>query len=366
MRQALQRQILYPIAIFLLCLLAVSATIAETSQTVVTPVIDRAGEDVYCTEVQDLLEAAQSSIDLLLAGAQVDQNPLLGELAEAKSRGVTVRVLLDSSDWAPSITEKNQRTIEYLTEQGINARLDDPAVTIHAKLAIIDRETVILGSSNWNKYSFNEQEQSNAIVEDERVGDIFSEYFDKLWQEELADGGVKLDSLSWGEEDQVIVPIADTVDSLNYVEVLLQLISQAKRSICVAMYRVSHYPQFPDSASNRILDAVIDAVARGVSVKMLIDDCSFYEDSKEANLNAALYLNLKGVDVRLDDPQDTTHTKLVIVDDESVLLGSTNWNYYSLEQNIETNIAIVHVPAVTAAYKAFFASLWQQGRKLCE
>jgi len=55
-------------------------------------------------------------------------------------------------------------------------------VTTHAKLVVVDRREVILGSTNWNRYAFTDQEQANVRIVDERVGGAFASYFDRLWE----------------------------------------------------------------------------------------------------------------------------------------------------------------------------------------
>ena len=128
------------------------------------------------------------------------------------------------------------------------------------------------------------------------------------------------------------------------------------------MYRVSYYQQYQDSTTNDILKALIAASGRGLEVRLYMDDCAFYKSESEANLQAARYLSDHGVEVRMDDPKITTHAKLVIIDQRTVILGSTNWNYYSLAKNNETDIAFIDFPDVAAPYEAFFERLWKGGR----
>jgi len=361
MDRGVQKPVVY--AVFGLLLLATVWVECGSVPTRIWPVLDRPGACAYCRAVEEAFAGAEHSIDLLLSNAQVDENPLWETLLVAAARGVQVRVLLDASDWAPEITEKNRTAADLLSAAGISVRFDDPEVTTHAKLVIIDRREVVLGSSNWNRHAFTDQEQANVRVQDERVGTAFSEYFDRLWDDEGAPWRATIDVDRLDGEDPLLVAIPDAEGSCLYATVLLELLRRATRSIYVVMYRLSRYPTFPDSLSNRILDALCAAVGRGVDVRVLVDDCAFYEASAEANLEAALYLWMHGVDVRLDDPAETTHSKLVVIDGETVILGSTNWNYYALERNVETDLAVVRVPALAEAFEAHFAVLWGAGRR---
>jgi phosphatidylserine/phosphatidylglycerophosphate/cardiolipin synthase-like enzyme len=348
-----------------LCLaVAASGHVSAGDRTVVEAVIDREGPCTYCSAVRKAFADAATSIDLLLANAELERNPIWDDVILAHERGVHVRVMLDESEWAPSITERNRPVLDHLSERGIEVRFDDPDVTTHAKLVVVDRTTVILGSSNWNHYAFTDQEQTNIRIDDERVGEAFAEFFDRLWDDRLAAGGISLPLTELDWDGVVVVALPDTDGTANYGSLLLELFPRAARSIHVVMYRLSVYHGFSDSLANELVDQLIAAVGRGLDVRVVLDDCSFYPDSAEANLTAALYLFRHGIDVRFDEPDETTHAKLVVIDGQDVVLGSTNWNYYSLERNVEASVALLGVPQVAAIYDAYFELLWNEGRAI--
>jgi phosphatidylserine/phosphatidylglycerophosphate/cardiolipin synthase-like enzyme len=336
-------------------------SLVVSAQTTVLPLVGTAGSCAYCECLEHSFGSADQSIDILLSNGELDGIKLWDGVIDAYNRGVTVRVLLDESDWAQSITDKNRPTIEYLNSLGIDARFDDPSVTSHAKLVIIDRMVVILGSSNWNQRSFYQHEQADVLIRDRTVGEVFAGYFDRLWNGTLFAGAVKLSVDGISYDEPLIVPMPETEDTENYPSVLLGGIARARESIHVVMYRISYYPQYQDSVTNDILDALIRASSRGLDVRVLLDDCAFYKSDAQANLQAARYLSDHGVSVRMDDPTMTTHAKLVVIDERTVLIGSTNWNYYSLAKNNETDIAFIELPKVAGPYEAFFQRLWSKG-----
>ena len=352
------------IAIGLLLSSFVCVAALGTSSVVLTPVIDRPGRSTYCDAVAAAFETAASSIDLLLSGADVTGVPLWEPLVDATERGVAVRVLLDASDWAPDITADNRRVVTYLTERGIDCRFDDPGVTTHAKMVIVDRTVVVLGSSNWNEYAFDEHEQANVMIESSQVGEAFTEYFDRLWEGRLPVDGVEIDFGGIDPDGPAIVPIPDGPGTALYASLLLELLPRARRSVHVAMYRVSVYPSYPGSLANELVGALVSAAGRGLDVRVLIDDCRFYADSADANLASAITLYQRGIEVRFDAPEVTTHAKLVVIDGESVVLGSTNWNYYSLEENVEVNVGLLRIPEIAEAFEAYFEALWEDGRPI--
>ncbi len=325
------------------------------------PLVYREGGCPYCDVVGEALAGAEVSIDLLMASIDLDDNPLIDDLRGACARGVRVRLLLDCSDWSPSITQRNRPAIQALAEAGVEARFDDPQTTTHAKMVVVDREIVVLGSTNWNRYALREHRQADLRVDEPRIAEAYARFFDLLWEGGAARWDVALDlDPSDGGPSVVVLPDADGTEL--YAATLLRVLREADRSIHASLYRVSVYPGYDDSVANALVDALIRAAQRGLDVKVLIDDCSFYPDSARANLESAIYLYQHGIEVRFDPPDQTTHAKLVVVDGASVMLGSTNWNYYSLEHNIEANIALLRVPDLAEVYETYFRSLWDGGR----
>ena len=332
------------------------------AETLVVPLIDRPGENLYCETVGRAIDDAEISIDALLASIDADANLLVDALVRATNRGVAVRVMVDTSDWSSDIRRKGEEAVSALRDLGLDARLDDPAVTTHAKLVVIDRETVILGSTNWNAYAFTEHEQADVLIDDPDVAAVFADAFERVWGGSQTAGDASIDLTA--AAGPAILPLPDADGSVLCGRLVLELLSRATTSVHLAMYRMSVYPTYTDSLSNALVSALVAAAGRGAEVRVLLDDCRFYTESAEANLASAITLHQRGIEVRFDDPEDTMHAKLVIVDGTSVVLGSTNWNYYSLERNVEANVAFLAIPEVAAAYEALFARLWQEGRPI--
>jgi len=344
--------------------MATCSAVVPAVGTAVTPLIDLPPQLAYESTANARLADAEHSVDLLLSTGRLDGVRLWDTLAEASERGVAVRVLVDASDWAPEITEGNEAVISSLRARGVDARYDLPEITTHAKLLIIDRRIVVVGSSNWNRYALTEHRQASLLVEDLQVAAAFSEYFERLWNDELPPGGIELPAVSLPVEAPTLLPLPDTVDSTLYADVVLRCLHAARESVHVVMYRMSYYSTFRDSLSNQLLQALVGASRRGLDVRVILDDCAPYESSLRANLEAAMMLHFQGVEVRMDRPDVTTHAKLVVVDRETVFVGSTNWNYYSLEQNNEASVAVLGAPDVAAPFEAFFETLWVTCRAL--
>ena len=127
----------------------------------------------------------------------------------------------------------------------------------------------------------------------------------------------------------------------QYYPAALKVIEEAKESINFAIFEIRYYPEYPQSPSNLLIDGLALAAKRGVSVEVCLEQSKgYYQENALDNLKVAYKLNAGGVKVYLDNPKKTLHAKFLVVDRHLVLLGSTNWAYYSLDKNWEANLLI--------------------------
>lgn len=137
------------------------------------------------------------------------------------------------------------------------------------------------------------------------------------------------------------------ISSEKYFDATLNEISQAKSSIFVVMYLVSILPDQPDSRPGQLIGALIKAKDRGVDVKVILDQNIDFEvestdDAVARNKNQQSYELLKKNDVPVffDTSETYTHTKAIVIDGETVILGSTNWSKAALTRNNEADVLI--------------------------
>lgn len=143
-----------------------------------------------------------------------------------------------------------------------------------------------------------------------------------------------------------VVPVSDR----GYFPVVHDVFRKAERSIHIAAFELKYYVNYPDSLQNTLIEDLVEAHERGVDVRIIVD-----EYSKENN--AYDYLASKGVKIRFDPEDVTTHAKLVVVDGETVVLGSTNFSYYALEENNEADVLIVSRD-FARYFEDYFEGLW--------
>ncbi len=124
-----------------------------------------------------------------------------------------------------------------------------------------------------------------------------------------------------------------------YFDALIPHLTQAKQEIVLSMFLFAP-GDHENNRANQVREALIEAVKRGVRVRVFLDVSDDDDFSTEANRGVAKDLRRHGVTVQFDSPERTTHTKLVIIDQRFVLLGSHNFTHSALRHNNEASVLI--------------------------
>jgi hypothetical protein len=130
------------------------------------------------------------------------------------------------------------------------------------------------------------------------------------------------------------------LDGPEYYETVPELLSKATSSIDVCMFHIS-FPK-EDHPSRQLLDTLITAQARGVSVRVLIDR-DLKQDpylSTVINTPAKKYLEENGVSCRFDEEQRLLHSKYVVIDSSVVIIGSHNWTAGSYFEFVDLSLVL--------------------------
>ncbi len=299
--------------------------------------------------------------DLRYYGPDLPASAPVLALAEAASRGVDVRVLVNL--WRdPWETQSQAR--ELLEEAGAAFRWwQDPDGSLHAKAVVVDERLVLVGSTHWTWNALLESVQVDLLVDSEEVASVFAKLFDLLWEEEQ-DLEVEYPDPPW--PDPCVVPLIQPQGSEVHLEVLPRLLSRAETTVDVLMYRMARYPGSWDSPSNFLIDELVGAARRGAHVRVVLEGGEEFMDEAtiRGNREAAAYLLLSGTRVRLVAPGETMHAKLMIVDGRDVVVTSANWSYYSLARHVETGVAVLGVPELAQQLQDLFAHVWERSRPL--
>lgn len=110
----------------------------------------------------------------------------------------------------------------------------------------------------------------------------------------------------------------------------LQMIRAARKSIDVAAFYIADKPG--GGALSPVLNALAERAAAGVAVRVLVDH-TFLKSNQEG---VDRLRQVPGITIRVLPVDELTggvlHAKYMVVDDESVFIGSQNWDWRALEQ----------------------------------
>jgi phosphatidylserine/phosphatidylglycerophosphate/cardiolipin synthase-like enzyme len=164
--------------------------------------------------------------------------------------------------------------------------------------------------------------------------------------------------------DAIGLPAEDVQLVLDgqYFQVAKKIIEQAKDSIQVIMFEMGYYDEYPNTLSNLLIRELIDAKRRGVKVEVILEVKEGEDRTTQRNRHTGRILSEGGVEVIYDSLSKTTHAKLMVVDGEFSLLGSTNWTYYALTNNNEASV-LVRSKAVARVLQDYFNRVKASGSK---
>jgi len=126
----------------------------------------------------------------------------------------------------------------------------------------------------------------------------------------------------------------------DYLPALLKCIDEAQNEILISIFSFKideHKNSYPD----RILNHLAKAVKRGVKVIIVLERTDNKSDELDIqNRQTGKLLEERGISVYFDSPRKTTHTKLVVIDQRVIFLGSHNFTQSALKYNNEISILL--------------------------
>jgi phosphatidylserine/phosphatidylglycerophosphate/cardiolipin synthase-like enzyme len=303
----------------------------------------------------ETLERADERV--LFAGYTFASERATRALLAAHRRGVAVRVLLDGGP-VGGISRRSARLLDRLADAGVEVRvLAGPSARYrfhHAKYAVVDERALVLtenwkpagtggnGSRGWG-VSLRDPEAAAALAATFRADAGWRAAVP--WQEFRAGRRFEPRPAANGTFPSRVAPAPVSVTGASVLvapenagDALVERLDAAEESVRVLQVSV-------DGPDQRFLRAAVRAAERGVEVRVLLSGAWYVREENRAlaeRLNARADREDLPLTVRLARPAgrfEKVHAKGVVVDD-TVLLGSLNWNPTSARENREVVVAL--------------------------
>jgi phosphatidylserine/phosphatidylglycerophosphate/cardiolipin synthase-like enzyme len=267
---------------------------------------------------------AFSAIRALLLGARTEIEVEMYEfqradlkrlLVQAERRQVSVTAIMDPSE------RQSQASWADLAAAGVRvlAFPVEPRSIDHVKLLIVDRRAAIVGGINWGWHSALNRDYD--LLAEGPVAANLERVFDQ--DRTLAGDPVALPP----PVPDALVRVVATRPAHDIRDAVLSAIAGARRTIDVEMYVLSDL---------LVVDALRQAAARGIRVRVLLDP------GQPQNLQSMATLRAASVEARLfrAPPGIKLHAKLGIFDHTVVVFGSCNWSRSGFTRNHELDLVI--------------------------
>ncbi|MFW9853107.1 MAG: phospholipase D-like domain-containing protein [Candidatus Thorarchaeota archaeon] len=322
-----------------------------------------AGPDTAYKVVMDSIKSAKTTFYLEVY--TLSSEPLVNELIRAYDRGVDVVVQL-SEDRVNSYEDDYTEEAAYrLDDAGISVYwIDKVAFTYtHSKFWIVDSQVAYVYSGNWAPSSIPQAPEARTNREmglafnDSSIAAYFENVFldDGLYRSTPYTPGPGGGSLQANETSGTYTHPFSTANFVEYAEVTpifspnnsYELLSSLIQNATTTIDLELQYIKFDCD----LLDDVLDAALRGVSIRVLIPEPAV------ANENVTETLINNGIQVKFFKGLGHCHNKYVSVDNEVVQVSSINWSNNSVVNNREAG-AIVKNSNVAAFFKTVFDFDW--------
>jgi phosphatidylserine/phosphatidylglycerophosphate/cardiolipin synthase-like enzyme len=130
---------------------------------------------------------------------------------------------------------------------------------------------------------------------------------------------------------------------------ILRGITDARHSIHVAAYTFTSWP---------IAHALADAARRGVDVRIVLD-----QSQQPINARIMRFFLTHGVATRADGLYAIMHDKFMVIDGDTLELGSFNYTQSAESRNAENVLVITGAPRTAADYERQWERLWGESKE---
>ena len=117
----------------------------------------------------------------------------------------------------------------------------------------------------------------------------------------------------------------------------------AEKLIYCAMYmfKVDSYSENNlENPTGLLASSLINAAERGVEVAIILDEGDEDDLTTKFNKKTVKILEKNGIKVKFYPPERCLHSKLCLIDEKILFIGSHNYTYSAMNRNSETSVRI--------------------------
>jgi phosphatidylserine/phosphatidylglycerophosphate/cardiolipin synthase-like enzyme len=294
---------------------------------------------------------AESSVDV--AAYDFDLKRVADALIAAHGRGVKVRFVTDSDN-------ADEDAVQDLRQAGIPVVEDKrDSGLMHDKFIVIDQVWIWTGSWNLTSNGTYRNNNNAVMIASPALAENYTAEFEEMF---TAKFGPTSPANTPNPRVIITAEVEDAngqmqtkqIEVENYFapedEVAAQIIAEIKSAKSRIRFLAFTF------TSDEIAEAMLERAQAGVVVQGVIEDRNAEGDYSQYD---RLLQDIP--DILPDGNPYIMHHKVIIIDDETVILGSYNFTASAEERNDE-NVLIIHDPEVAALFVQEFGRVYETAR----
>jgi len=285
----------------------------------------------------EAIDSARLTVDVAIYSLSLDS--IRDALLRAHDRGVRVRVVMESDN-------RDRADPQILEDAGIPVLGDRREGLMHNKFVVLDGSEVWMGSMNFTDSGGYEDNNNLLRIRSVKVAEDYSKEFEEMFTDDRFGPDIVAETPNPRVTlDGTPIDIYFSPDD-NVLNSFLDLISNAQESIYFMAYSFTSDP---------LGEAVRERGTNGVIVAGVMDA------SQVASNIGTEYdaFNQFGLEVHKDGIPGLMHHKVMIIDEEIVVLGSYNFTN-SAETRNDENLIVVYNAEFAAQFIAEFQRVYSQ------
>ena len=337
--------------------------------------------------ISDVLKKADFSIQINMY--EFTNMHLCNQLINCLQRNVSITILMEGSP-VGGISDEGYYILNRLSEYGADIYFIKQDIRRdrysrysfnHAKYAIIDNETLIIESCNWAETgvpvhpSFGNREWG-IIIHNQSIARYLSNIFYLDCNQSRPDiipfhnlnHTIPADfymgaSTIYGKYEHpfltkylnstaTITPVFSPDTSLHLIE---SMILQAQHSIYIQQLYI--YPEW-EGKMNPLIQELITKAQQGLDIKVIFNYNPYYKSTIIRCNETKQLFEKYGIQTQFiytnSSPFSNIHNKGMIIDNNTVLISSINWNENSIMKNREVGVIIESTDVASYYADVFF------------
>lgn len=282
-----------------------------------------------------LMDKATKTLDV--ADYDFDLENVADAMVRAKQRGVVVRMVTDSDTINNVKNKEIQAALDKLKKADIKFIGDERGPIMHNKFTVVDKQYISTGSWNYTDGDTYKLNNHMIIITNPQLAQNYTVEFEKMFVKKqfgptkdkgvpnpvLTINGVKVENY-FASEDGVANKIIDTIKT-------------GKQSIYFMAFSFTH-----DGIAQAMEERAKAGLKFGGVFETTGSQTQFSEYGK---------FKKAGLEVYTDGNPWVMHHKVIIIDEQTVVMGSFNFSDNADKSNDE-NILIIHDATIAKAFKA--------------